>query len=114
MIIDSSICVAVMTDLAAASAARITSFCTSGTCWMGSSSPRSPRAIMTASDASRMPTDFGASSFNLVTIDVAALAAQDLSRCSTSAAGARTRSNRAVIDAECDALQVALCGQRSR
>ena len=51
---DSSICVAVITGLARMFALRMICFCTTGICSMGSSTPRSPRAIMTASAAVMM------------------------------------------------------------
>ena len=54
VIIDSSIWVATMTGLLRSRAAWIARFCTSGTCSRASSTPRSPRATMTASNASTM------------------------------------------------------------
>ena len=50
-IIDSSICVATITGLAFSLAIWMARFCTSGTCSSGSSTPRSPRATMMASNA---------------------------------------------------------------
>ena len=55
--IDSSIWVAVMTGLPRRLASRISRFWTSGTSSNGSSTPRSPRATMTASVASRMAAE---------------------------------------------------------
>ncbi len=51
-IIDSSIWVATMTGLAISRAAATVAFWTSGTCSSGSSTPRSPRATITPSNAS--------------------------------------------------------------
>ncbi len=51
-IIDSSICVAVITVLPASRPARITCFCTSGTSAAPISTPRSPRATISTSLAS--------------------------------------------------------------
>ena len=45
-VIDSSICVAVITGLARRLASRITRFCTTAIRSIGTSTPRSPRAIM--------------------------------------------------------------------
>jgi len=52
---DSSIWVAVITGLPCRLASRMICFCIRGTSSNGSSTPRSPRATMIASDASRMP-----------------------------------------------------------
>ncbi len=52
--IDTSICVAVMTGRPARLAARINLFCVAGTFSIGISTPRSPRATMMASAASRI------------------------------------------------------------
>jgi hypothetical protein len=57
-IIDSSIWVAVMTGRALRFACRISRFCTRGTSSNGSSTPRSPRATITASAATRMVARF--------------------------------------------------------
>jgi hypothetical protein len=51
LIIDSSICVAVMTGRPSRLASEMMRFCASGTSSNGSSTPRSPRATITASDA---------------------------------------------------------------
>ena len=51
-IIDSNICVAVITGLARMFASRITRFWTTGICSMGISTPRSPRAIIMPSAVS--------------------------------------------------------------
>ena len=51
-IIDSSICVATMTGFARRRAISTARFCTIGTSSSGSSTPRSPRATMMASNAS--------------------------------------------------------------
>ena len=51
-IIDSSICVATMTGFATRRASSTARFCTIGTASSGSSTPRSPRATMMASNAS--------------------------------------------------------------
>ena len=48
---DSSICVATMTGFACSRAAWMARLCTSGTCWSGSSTPRSPRATINPSKA---------------------------------------------------------------
>ena len=53
-IIDSSICVATITGLAAARAPRTSCFWIGGTAWIGSSTPRSPRATMIPSDTARI------------------------------------------------------------
>ena len=50
-IIDSSICVATTTGLPKRRAMRIIRFCRPGTCSIGISTPRSPRAIMKASQS---------------------------------------------------------------
>ncbi len=52
VIMDSSICVATMTGLALRRASSTARFCTMGTASSGSSTPRSPRATMIASNAS--------------------------------------------------------------
>ena len=57
-IIDSSICVATITGLPASRHIWIAPFCTIGTSSRGSSTPRSPRATMTPSKASTMPSRF--------------------------------------------------------
>ena len=54
VVIDSSTCVATMTGMPCARAARVISFCARGTRSSGISTPRSPRAIITASLADRM------------------------------------------------------------
>ena len=54
VIIDSSICVATTTGLPARRQARVISFCTPGTFSSGISTPRSPRATISASARSRM------------------------------------------------------------
>ena len=54
LIIDSSIWVATMTGLPARRQARVISFCTPGTFSSGISTPRSPRATISASARSRM------------------------------------------------------------
>ena len=53
-IIDSSICVAVITGRPSCPARRMIRFCTSGTSSKGSSTPRSPRATITASAERRI------------------------------------------------------------
>ena len=53
-IMESSICVATITGLAFSRAIWITRFCTAGTCSSGISTPRSPRATITASNARMM------------------------------------------------------------
>lgn len=55
-IIDSSICVAVITGRPKRLARPMMRFCCSGTCSKGSSTPRSPRATITASETLRMPS----------------------------------------------------------
>ena len=50
----SSICVATITGLPAARQARVSRFWIGGTGWTGSSTPRSPRATMMPSEASRI------------------------------------------------------------
>ena len=62
MIIDSSIWVATMTGLLRSRAAWIARFCTSGTSSSGSSTPRSPRATMIASNASTIASRFSTAS----------------------------------------------------
>ena len=65
--IDSSIWVAVITGLPCRPASRMICFCISGTSSNGSSTPRSPRATMIASEASRMPQRFrSAVSFSIL------------------------------------------------
>ena len=69
MIIDSSICVAVIAGLPCSSAERITRFWTSGTAAGPISTPRSPRATMTASDALMiMSSSSSASAFSILAI----------------------------------------------
>ena len=64
---DSSICVAVITGFPCRLASRMICFWISGTSSNGSSTPRSPRATMMASDASRMPHRFlSAVSFSIL------------------------------------------------
>ena len=58
-IIDSSIWVATIAGRPAARAARTSSFWIRGICSIGSSTPRSPRAIISASASARMPSTFG-------------------------------------------------------
>ena len=53
-VIDSSTCVATMTGMPRCCAPRVMVFCARGTCSSGISSPRSPRATMTASHDSRI------------------------------------------------------------
>ena len=55
---DSSICVAVITGSPLAMHWRMMLFCSTGTFWMGNSTPRSPRATMMAPDASMMLSRF--------------------------------------------------------
>ena len=55
-VIDSSICVAVITGMPYPLADWMICFCTSGTWAKGSSTPRSPRATITASLYSRIPS----------------------------------------------------------
>ena len=56
--IDSSICVAVMTGRPTAMQRRMISFCRCGSSSMGNSDPRSPRATMTAPEASMIESRF--------------------------------------------------------
>ena len=70
-IMDSSICVAVITGLPWRLDSRMICFCISGTSSNGSSTPRSPRATMIASEASRMPQRFlSAVSFSIFAISL--------------------------------------------
>ena len=68
--IDSSTCVATITGRPSARAFRVISFCIRGTCSSGTSSPRSPRATITASalvsTASRCWRASGRSSFAMM------------------------------------------------
>ncbi len=86
---DSSIWVAVMTGRRRWMASRISRFCTSGTSSNGSSTPRSPRATMTASHASMMRSaSLSAVSFSIFAITRTPLGRRPLS-CSRSS-GRRT------------------------
>ncbi len=58
LIMLSSICVATTTGRPSMRAARTMRFCASGTSSGGSSTPRSPRATITASDSARMASRF--------------------------------------------------------
>ena len=67
--IESSICVAVIDGRASSPASRSRRFCTSGTCSIGSSMPRSPRATITQSAARRIPrTSSTACGFSILAI----------------------------------------------
>ena len=71
-IIDSSICVATTTGLPARRQARVISFCTPGTFSSGISTPRSPRATISASARSRMsPSRVTACGFSILAITAA-------------------------------------------
>ncbi len=71
-IIDSSICVATTTGLPARRQARVISFCTPGTFSSGISTPRSPRATISASASSRMsPSRATACGFSILAITAA-------------------------------------------
>ncbi len=63
----SSICVATITGLPAARQARVSRFWIGGTSWTGSSTPRSPRATMMPSEASRISGNaFTAAGFSIL------------------------------------------------
>ena len=71
-IIDSSICVAVITGLPRSSARRMIRFCSSGTSAAPISTPRSPRATMTPSASRRMSSRTAtASAFSILAITCA-------------------------------------------
>ena len=68
-IIDSSICVAVITGRPRSSAREMIRFCSSGTSALPISTPRSPRATMTASDSARISSSAAiASAFSIFAI----------------------------------------------
>ena len=76
-IIDSSICVAVITGLPRSSARAMIRFCSSGTSAAPISTPRSPRATMTASDSARISSSAAiASAFSILAITWAVRAAR--------------------------------------
>src|SRR5438105_8953110 len=91
--IDSSICVAVMTGLPRSSALRMIRFWTSGTRAGPISTPRSPRATITASDSERMSSSTStASDFSIFAITWACEPACSISaRRSRTSAGERTK-----------------------
>ena len=60
--IESSIWVAVMTGFPALTVVRIVFFWTRGTCWRGSSTPRSPRATMVPLAAATISARFATAS----------------------------------------------------
>ena len=71
-IIDSSICVAVITGFPRSSARRMIRFCSSGTSAAPISTPRSPRATMTASAVARISSSTAtASAFSIFAITCA-------------------------------------------
>ena len=91
-IIDSSIWVATMTGLAFSLAIWMARFCTSGTSSSGSSTPRSPRATMIASNASTIASRLSiASGFSSLAITGTRLPTRSITSCTSSmSAGERT------------------------
>ena len=72
VIMDSSICVATTTGLPARLADRVICFCSPGTFSSGISTPRSPRATITASARSRIsPSRYTACGFSILAITAA-------------------------------------------
>ena len=94
-IIESSICVATITGLAFSRAIWITRFCTAGTCSSGISTPRSPRATITASNARMMDSSAStASGFSsLATTGTRRPTSSMISCTSSTSAGERTNDN---------------------
>ena len=92
-IIDSSICVAVITARPASRARSMMRFWTSGTCETPISTPRSPRATMTASAASMIASRFTtASAFSIfATIRAEEPAASIRLRSSATSSAVRTK-----------------------
>ena len=91
--IDSSICVAVIVGLARRPAMASSRFCTSGTSSIGSSMPRSPRAIMIPSAASMISSALAAAcGFSILAIS--GTSAPRSARCSrTGSRSSRRRTN---------------------
>jgi hypothetical protein len=90
--IESSMSVAVMTGLPAARASAISIFCTVGTCSSGNSTPRSPRATMTASNAAMIaPARATASGRSIFASTGTSMpSARHAARTSSAASGPRT------------------------
>ena len=88
-IMDSSICVAVMTGTPAALDASINCFCTMGTCSAGISTPKSPRATIIPSAISKIAAkSSNASGFSILAItgvDFPAAAMRFFRSCTSSA-----------------------------
>ena len=73
-IIDSSICVATTTGLPTMRHFEMMVFCQPGTCSGGNSTPRSPRATITPSDAAMISSrSFSAAGFSIFDINAACL-----------------------------------------
>ena len=98
----SSICVATITGLPAARQARVSRFWIGGTCWTGSSTPRSPRATMMPSEASRIAAKaLTAAGFSILDMIAARPSASSrasktsLARCTKQSASQSTPSSQA-------------------